>query len=347
MVLIPFAFFLICGIYVVEKRNAKQDSGKAAGSWWPWLRLASRDLFLWGITVTVIYVGLWPAMWVEPHLVVWRILENAFFHAETAHKNPLYFDGINYLEDPGMRFYLATLAWRTTQVTLPLIGVGLVAIVADWKGNYVPSRRLLLWFLFYLVLFMIEMGLSAKKSQRYILPAFPVLDVVAAVGLVQIGGWIGRYVPNRPHKLAATSLIVAAIALQGLIVLSHHPYYGTHFNRLLGGPEQAQKVLVLQAQNEGVDLAVAHLNSLPNADQITITMHPSGTNFFERDFVGRILESGDGPNPQADYRLYHLNEIMRGQGGEEWQQAWLVDEQREPIWTAEFDDIIYVWMFEN
>jgi hypothetical protein len=115
----------------------------------------------------------------------------------------------------------------------------------------------------------------------------------------------------------------------------------------LGGPEQAQKVLVLQAQNEGVDLAVAHLNSLPNADQITITMHPSGTNFFERDFVGRILESGDGPNPQADYRLYHLNEIMRGQGGEEWQQAWLVDEQREPIWTAEFDDIIYVWMFEN
>jgi hypothetical protein len=299
-----------------------------------------RTFLIWGAVAAVLFVVLWPAMWVEP-LEMLRFMGHwTVFHTEEVHENPVYFNGESSFEDPGLAFYLATIAWKTTVLTLPM---ALVAPLFALLGLYEQRQKRLVWLLVgYALFFTVQMGLSAHKELRYVLPIFPALDVLAAFGLVQILEVIGRMDLFQSRGWLRPALLAVALGLHGGVALAHHPYYGTHHNSLLGGSKAAKKVLPIQNQAEGLDLAARYLNQLPRASQARAMVHPLGARLFERSFLGY---TSPGPEQWTNYRVYYVNQVMRGLGGEEWEEAWRADKQETPLWTVTFSGVPYVWVY--
>jgi hypothetical protein len=283
---------------------------------------------------------MWPAMWVEPMDVLRQVGGRIFFHVETTHRNPVFFNGQTTLDDPGLLFYLATIVWKTTLITLPAFCAALAFALLRFRRSE-PCRvaGLLIAYVFF---FTIQMGLSARKELPYLLPIFPALDVAAAIGLVQGAEAIGRLRWWRNREWISTALVALAVALQAAVVLPRHPYYGTHHNALLGGSRVARRILPLQDQGEGLDLAARYLNTLPRAQRASAMLHQRSAAIFRRDFVGLTSVVND---PSANYRVYYVNQVMRRLGGEEWDDTWEADRQTPPLWSVDFDGVTYVWVY--
>jgi hypothetical protein len=335
------AFFLIpyvLAVVTVDRLFAGPDDNlRSVQQRWLWrARPIARALLTWGIAVAVVFVALWPAMWVEPLTMLRRMASNIFRHTATPHKNPRFFNGEITFEDPGVVFYLATIVWKTTSVTLLASCVALVISLIrfrDWK------RSGLVWLLAaYAALFTCQMGLGEFKQTSHILPVFPVLDVLAACGAVQAAEAIGPSQWLRRWLWVPSVLIVLVLTVQAIEVLPRHPYYGTHHNVLLGGSRVAQRILPLQDQGEGVDIAARHLNTLPQAQRARAVIHPRHSWLFRRHFDGLTIAGSD---PWASYRIYDVNQVMRQRTGEDWD----VDRQTTPLWTVAFDGVTYVWVY--
>lgn len=299
-----------------------------------------RTLLIWSAVAAVLFVVLWPAMWVEPLQMLQFMGHWTVFHTEEVHENPVYFNGESSFEDPGLAYYLATIAWKTTALTLPM---ALAAPLFALLGVYDGDQRRLIWLLVgYALFFTAQMGLSAHKDVRYVVPIVPALDVLAAFGLVQALEVIGRTGLFEGLGWLRPALLAAALGLQSSIALARHPYYGTHHNSLLGGTRVAKEILPIQNQAEGLDLAARYLNQLPRASQARAMVYPLGARLFERSFLGY---TSPGPDQWTDYRVYYVNQVMRGLGGEEWEKAWRADKQETPLWTVAFGGVSYVWIY--
>jgi hypothetical protein len=337
--LVPYAA-LAAGMYGLLPfgPGARAGAGRQGGVRRLWVLV--RVLLAWGGIAAVVFVVLWPAMWVEPFAVLRRIGARIIFHVETTHRNPVFFDGQVTLDDPGLSFYLATMAWKTTLLTLPMVCVALVfALLRFRRGGH---GRVVGLLVLYVIFFTVQMGLSARKELPYLLPVFPALDVVAAFGLVQCVEAIGRLRWLQKRGWLPTAFVALALALQAGVVLPHHPYYGTHHNILLGGSPVAQRILPLQDQGEGLDLAARYLNTLPRAQRASAGLHRRSAAIFRRNFVGLTSIVND---PQANYRVYYVNQVMRRLGGEEWETTWQADRQAIPLWSVAFDGVTYVWIY--
>jgi len=337
--LVPYVA-LVVGTYELTALGSGAAAEARRQEWGRRLWAFIRVLLIWGGVAAVTFIVLWPAMWVEPLDALRWMSERVAFHVETLHYNPVFFNGQITFEDPGLPFYLATMVWKTTLVTLPMACAALVfALLQFRRGKY--SR--MVWLLAaYVVCFTFQMGLSARKEPRYLLPVFPVLDMVAALGLAQSIEALGRIRPWLKWRGLPTALIVLALALQAGVVLPHHPYYGTHHNKLLGGSRVAQHILPLQDQGEGLDLAAQYLNTLPRAQQSRVLIHPLGGELFDRTFIGFTNTTRD---PWINYRVYYVNQVMRRLDSDGWEQAWNADRQAAPLWSVAFDGVTYVWVY--
>ena len=300
----------------------------------------ARALLVWSSVAVVVFVLLWPAMWVEPLDVLSRMVRRVFFHVEASHFNPVFFNGGITYDDPGLLFYLATILWKTTLITLPMACVAVV--FAAWRTRQVRVSGMMWLLVAYVVFFVFQMGLSERKELRYLLPVFPALDVLAAFGLAESVQVIGRMRLLRKWRRLPTALSVLALVLQVGAVLRHHPYYGAHHNVLLGGSKVAQHVLPLQDQGEGLDLAAQYLNALPRAQQSRVLIHPLGAEIFERDFMGFTTPFRDA---WINYRIYYVNQVMRRLDSEDWEDAWNDDKQNTPLWSVALDGVTYVWVY--
>jgi len=337
--LIPYAG-LAMGTYALVRFESDSGAGAGTPGWARRIWTLVGLLAIWAGIAAATFVVLWPAMWVEPMDALRQVGGRILFHVETAHRNPVFFNGQTTLDDPGLLFCLATIAWKTTLVTLPACCLALVFALFRFRRSK-PSRvaGMLIAYAFF---FTLQMGLSARKELPYLLPAFPALDVAAAVGLVQGAEALSRLRWCRNRGWISTALVALAVALQAVVVLPRHPYYGTHHNALLGGSRVAQRILPLQDQGEGLDLAGRYLNTLPRAQRASAGLHQRSVAIFRRNFVGLTSIVND---PPANYRVYYVNQVMRHLGGEVWDDTWQVDRQSTPLWSIAFDGVTYVWVY--
>jgi hypothetical protein len=337
--LIPYAT-LVVGLNKLAASGPSSRASAKGGEWVRQLWERVRILLTWGGVSAVVFVVLWPAMWVKPLDTVRRVVDGALFHIETVHENPVFFNGRAAYADPGWLFYPATIAWKTTLITLPMVCAALALVLLRFRrGKY--SR--MVWLLTtYVACFTLVMGLGDWKQTAYIAPVFPALDVIAAFGLVWSAEAIGRVRWWQKWHGVPAVLIALALMLQASIVLPRHPYYGTHNNTLLGGARIAQHILPMQDQGEGLDLAAQYLNTLPRAQRASAVLHQRSGIVFRRTFEGRTYYSWV---PWANYRVYYVNQVMRHLGGEEWDAAWEADRQANPLWSVAFDGVTYVWVY--
>jgi hypothetical protein len=298
-----------------------------------------RSLFVWLLLVAIVYFALWPAMWVTPGEALAAVESGLARHASTAHDTPTFFLGQITYEDPGPVFYLVTMLFRASEIELLFAGVAaVVGIVYLWRRRRLSQAGVdYLLLLAFVVFFLIQMSLGAKKMPRYVLPAILALDVLAAAGIV---AW-ARALAGRRLRLAWV-LIALSLLVQAVLVLPLHPYYGTTANWLAGGPQAAARAILTGEEGEGLAELAAALNARPDAESTTVAAQLK--HVFNQYFRGTTLDIYERP---ADYFVFHRNYTGRDYKVEQWDALWERYAARTPEREVAFGGVPYAWLYSE
>ena len=259
------------------------------------------DGLLWGAIALAVTMLLWPSFRADPIGTLRQMVDYTEAVGGSDHEN--FFMG-QPVGDPGPLYYLVAMAFRLTPVTmlgLVLLVTGLAPLGRRLPSGWAPRLALLVG---YCVLFVAMMALAPKKFDRYLLPIFPVVEVLAAVGF-----WLA--LRRLPHGLGGRVLPVALLVL-GLVQIAPaalvFPYYLAYYNPLLGGGPAARRSIVV-GWGEGLDIVTAYLNSKPDAERLTVA------GFYPRvmsaQFKGSILSDKQYDAATADYIVLYVNAVQR------------------------------------
>ena len=219
---------------------------------------------------------------------------------------------------PAGLFYPLVLCIRTTPLTLPLaFGACLFLWRKRRQEGYARQFRIALGLVAVVVLFTLCLSLTSKKFSRYLLPAFLILELLAAVGFFEFLKWGYSYIDSRfgteatLQKLTFSIVtILCLILIQILPVLRLHPYYSTYYNLCFKLTDLRKIITVGEAA--GVDLAAKYLNGKPNAQELDVQVSPLSGQFFYRYFTGRTHWADAGGEVVPDYEVVHIRDSQVG-----------------------------------
>jgi len=236
---VPVGCILLAGAYVFGPL-ARDDQGKRIGASRRFPRFLG-DIAIWSAAAVVVFVALWPAMWVAPLGTLQEIISLSFEYAtQPGDATSSFFRGGVPVE-PGATFYPTAMFFRTT----PLVLVGcLLALVGTLvRGRRSPEggsdraesarRPVTAALLVYMALYVAAITLGKKKFDRYMLPVMVAADLLAALGwagacdliLWAIGMRGIRRAPAR--RMVSATLGVVLILLQARALL--RPLYPAHY----------------------------------------------------------------------------------------------------------------------
>ncbi|KAA3663869.1 MAG: phospholipid carrier-dependent glycosyltransferase [Chloroflexi bacterium] len=334
--LVPF--LLLClGAWQLWQRWENGQLGQMKVWWWETAVSIIRPTLIWLLVAAVIYISLWPAMWVQPVAAIRTSISGTTRHTTKPHQNPIIFMGEVTDDDPGLLYYPVHIGLFTTEVVTVAFVFVLVALVI----GRVPSRyRLTLWLcLAFILFFLLQMTIGSKKSARYILPAYQFIIIMAGIGAALFWQWVGK-----DRMWLVVSGLVVVVVGQTAVSLPRHPYYGTYLNRFYGSPAAILEsgVIAGQEQGEGLDLAANYLNNLPLSK-----LSAAGVQIvesFDRYYHGKTVPLTDD---KVDYIVFARNWIMRDMEAAAWQDEWTAYQNRQPKYVVEFDGVPYVWVYKT
>jgi 4-amino-4-deoxy-L-arabinose transferase-like glycosyltransferase len=240
------------------------------------LRGATARLALWLAVAAAVFALLWPAMWVSPGRAVGAIVAEVLANGGQAHNAGNFFMG-RPVADPGWPFYVSVVAWRG-EIPM-LLGLGALLAIAAYelsrRWRRLPAAPDRAWpadeagvavaLGGFALLFALALTLLAKKFDRYLLPIWPALEILGAIGLLAaLRGLSGilTLAPDTRRAITRAGGLLLALALI-LPPLIYRPYYLAYYNPLLGGGTTAQQVL-LAGWGEGMEQAGAWLSARPD-----------------------------------------------------------------------------------
>ncbi|MCC9074532.1 glycosyltransferase family 39 protein [Litorilinea aerophila] len=234
-------------------------------------------LAVWVLIFALFYFLMWPALWVAPVDTLREVLDISGDYALQGHSSPIFFDGRIINGDPGSLFYPVTYLWRSTPPVLLGLLLGLVVLAAGWGPGRERGARQTGWGMLAIALFFtIFMDLGAKKFDRYLLPVYMPLDIVAGLGWGAATLWLAR-LPRPNLARWAPALLAGGVVLgQAGLSLPTYPYYITYYNPLMGGPAKAPEVMLI-GWGEGLDEAARYLNETVDPNTTTVSSwYPRG-----------------------------------------------------------------------
>jgi Dolichyl-phosphate-mannose-protein mannosyltransferase len=300
----PSAFLpLFVPIVALSALIARREAASGAS----WLRLV-RDGAVWGILALATAMLLWPSFLWDPVGTLLQMVDYTETVGGSDHEN--FFMG-QPVGDPGALYYLVALAFRLTPATLlglALLIVGLLPLRSSGQANgrllpsgWAPRLAILASFL---VLFIWMMTLAPKKFDRYLLPIFPTIEILAAVGF-----WL--LLLRLPRGVGVKALPVVLLVLgvsQAILAAYVFPYYLAYYNPMLGGGPAARRTFVV-GWGEGLDIVTSYLNQKPDADRLTVA------GFYPRvmsaQFKGTVLSDKQYDAAMADYVVLYVNAVQR------------------------------------
>lgn len=230
----------------------------AAFSVWKYsgLRGAIRAVGGWTIGFLTVFVAGWPALWVNPVTTAKAMIDWTIGAASDGHENPLFFGGEIYSGDPGLIFYPVTMLWRTT----PLVWIGFIVFLCALGSPLFRNRVRPFIPVFAMgATYLLVMSLGAKKFDRYVLPAYPVVITAAALGFDAAIRSVRARFPTAERGIPAIGL--AVVALLALLPFNNSgPYRLNYYNevmRLFERPENAIQI----GWGEGAYEAIAFVES--------------------------------------------------------------------------------------
>ncbi len=224
----------------------------------PWLFFFARDAFGRALVTTVtlgpaFFIGTWPWLWYDTIARAWRY---TLFHARHWQIHVTYF---------GERVALAPwhLPLVMTAITTPPATI--VAIIAgtvrlgrqcrvarddrDWRERWQDREyqitalvALVGWALFVNYLLNSLPSTPKYNGVRLFQPVFPMLALVAGVGIGWVARWAGREVADkgssmgeRMPQIAAAVVVVLALVFPLRATVEFHPHQLSYYNALIGG----------------------------------------------------------------------------------------------------------------
>ena len=302
---------------------------------------ALRIAVLWGLMALGVIVLLWPALWVDPLGVLGRVFGEALGYAEEPHGQSNFFWG-QVRPDPGPAFYPVAWAFRTT----PWIMLGLLLVPLRWRARrkHPFPQSVVLAFGGFALLYAAFMTLGAKKFDRYLLPVFPFVDLLAAVGWAYLLERNTQYALRITHYVIRNTQYVVILLLlvaQFTALWPSQPYSFSYYNPLLGGTRTAQRVLLV-GWGEGMEKAAQYLNQKPDAEQFHVnTAHISQ---FAPFFRGHTSSASELDLAESDYYVFYINTIQRLREPEVLLRFY---GQVEPEKVIHANGIDYVWIYPN
>jgi hypothetical protein len=316
----------------------------AADRWSPGaaVRRAGGQLAIWLLGAALVWFALWPAAWVDPLRAARAILDEVVLNGGQPHLRGNFFLG-QPVDDPGPLFYPLALALRLTPWAL----VGLLLLPLAWRRAARPERGVILALALSALLFVALLSLSPKKFDRYLLPVFPLLDVLAAAGITAaLRGMAATLQPRtlRPHRSVAGIFLGGAL---GLALATNlwwfHPNHLAYYNPLLGGGPVAQRALLV-GWGEGFDEARAWLDAETQGRKAVVA------SWVERMLKPRAgfavvpdSELRPGPQPYPQYALLYASQVQREilEDG-----ARYYAEQGTPLHTVRLHGVDYAWIYQ-
>jgi len=289
---------------------------------------------LWGTVAVGTVVLIWPTLWVQPLSALSRVIGKAMGYAREPHGQSNFFWGA-IRPDPGPLFYPVAWAFRTT----PWVMLGLLLALPTWRSR--RKRLTLLALGGFGLAYAAFMTLGAKKFDRYLLPVFPFVDLLAAGGWAELLRRWETMAKVRWQRWLPVLLTLVLVIAQFALVWPTQPYYGSYYNPLLGGARTAQKVLLV-GWGEGMERAAHYLNQKANAEQFHVnTGHISQ---FAPLFQGHTSGLSDLDLAESDYYVFYINTIQRLRGPKVLNRFY---GQVEPEKVISAQGIDYVWIYPN
>jgi hypothetical protein len=286
------------------------------------------DLGIWGLALVVTFAALWPALWaLGPAEAFGRIV--AFTRETGGQPDEVgsYFFG-QVGSDPGPLYYPVSTLFRLS----PFTTLGLVLLAGlGWRLSQ-QTRLRVGWLVVFVGGFGLMMTLGPKKFDRYLLPVFPILVVLASVGWWALAERVGRLGQAwiRP---------VLGVALAVLLVwplASTYPYPLSFYNPLLGGGGVAQRTVMI-GNGEGLDQAAHWLADQPDATNLRVAAHSF-------DILAALIPGDgeplrEGVPDDADYIVTYGRRIQMHRWGSSLERYLAAN---PPVYTVWINGIEYV-----
>ena len=314
-------------------------------------------VLLWFLIGALLFVAIWPAMWKIPDDSLIAIFTKTENYVEEGHYSPVFFNG-EIIESGQMGieyfyYYPLTYLWRSTPVELLGLLLAGFGLVTRWKPFNQKNVRITLWGLLLIVgVYTIGMTLGAKKFDRYLLPIYAPLDIIAGIGWVAFADWMYGRLKDRVSSwlalLLPILLLVSAILVQAAGSLNTFPYYFSYYNPLMGGSRKAPQVMQI-GWGEGLDEAARYLNSKESAaDLHVISWYSLGS--FSYFFKGDSRYLGSQTKPSQSYQEKISNSEYAVIYIHQWQRqipGWMLEflSNRTPEHTVWIDGIEYVQIY--
>lgn len=249
---------------------------------------------------------------------VWIVFEKVNWAVTTPHEVEHFFLG-KVVNDPGWLFYPFVLTIKSTPLLFPFAVVGMVLLWKHRRHSDRDARHFKTGLAIFacVVLFTVCLSATSKKFSRYLLPAFLLLDVLAAIGIVEtlrwIGAWLNVYRGGQPQGLKILIASVAGVGFfffQILPVLSLHPYYGTYYN-LCWKVTDITKIITV-GEGSGVDIAANYLNNKPNPESLVVQVSPLASEFVKNYFHGYAYRADKETGLSPDYEVVYIRDSQIG-----------------------------------
>ncbi len=248
---------------------------------------------------------------------VWLVLDRVGWAVTTPHEVEHFFLG-QVVHDPGWFFYPLVLCIKSTPLT-PSLALGGCLFLWWRRGQEECARqfRIALGLMAVVLLFTVCLSLTSKKFSRYLLPAFPILEILAAVGFVAFLKWSYSYINTRfsteatlPKVFFCVVAILCFFMIQVIPVLRLHPYYGTYYNLCFKLTDITKIITVGEAS--GLDIAAKYLNQKPNAHKINVQVSPLATEFVRRYFIGNAYRADRETRLKPAYEVVYIRDLQIG-----------------------------------
>jgi 4-amino-4-deoxy-L-arabinose transferase-like glycosyltransferase len=304
-------------------------------------------LVVWAALVLLTTVALWPALWAGPFRTIEQVRVGVVAEGAEPHMQGNFFLG-HADDSPGPLFYPLALALRLTPWAL----LGLLLLPIAWRHmrDIAPARRDLALLALYVIVFVAAMSLFPKKFNRYIEPAFPALDILAAVGLMWIGDWglrIGKKLHRESSVVGRRSSLLRAVLL-GVIAIASlanvaywHPYEIAAYNQALGGARVGAYAF-LTGWGEGLEQAADWLNQQPDITGVRVaTTQPGALQPYMRDGAQAVAASHRLPD-----RTGYLVVYVRSTQGLVWPPFDQFYPAAVPLHVVQIHGVDYAWIYQ-
>ena len=277
--------------------------------------LGAKLFVLWGGVAFLTFSLVWPAAWLDPVGRPLAVIENAVLSATDEEEAEA--ESFWLVPDLGPFYYLINGGFKLSPLVMIGTGLALIFLIknrqppplnpsASQPPNLPISQSPTFMLFSFIILFTIFMTLAGKRSPRYILPAFPALSVIAAVGWLEL---LRLVIPQRLTPLFQSSLFnftfYLPFGVAALITLyPYAPYYFTYFNPLLGGSYTAPRWVKI-GWGEGLDQVGRFLQRELTDSRVGTAYSSTVAPFFKGDLSGL-----DGEH--LDYVVLYSKQVQSG-----------------------------------